>query len=425
MNTHRMLCFAITVALAAGSAAAAAEIAVDAKAAAGGGPPYAALADALNAAAAGDTIVLAAGQYTFATPKTAFDGKIVTIKAAKDAAGKVTVSGMSRVGTSFLRFEGLIIPEPVRVTKAKWVQFVRCTFGPTETQSHWGLKFEDCDYVGAYGCAVKTFSSSQMTLGGMRHAEYRFNELSGGASDAFQGKGDDILIEGNWVHDYKPVPKAHPDGIQLADTRRLTVRGNVFDCPNMQTFFFSWTEKETVYEDFVLENNVCTTAAYHGLTTHPSTAMVIRNNLFICDPKHPSGAAAINFKNMKGKCTVQNNLFWQLSAEPRAEDKFSNNIYMQKHWKSGLLGEAAILSTPEACFVDRAKRDYRPKADSPSVGAGAAGTAPEVDILGRKRPKDKPSIGPIEPQKDDKPFMEMWKAYFTKMQAEVAPPEPK
>jgi hypothetical protein len=48
---------------------------------------------------------------------------------------------------------------------------------------------------------------------------------------------------------------------------------------------------------------------------------------------------------------------------------------------------------------------------------------PDTDILGR-RPKDKPSIGPIEPQKGDAPFMNKWTAYFQEMQADVQPPDP-
>lgn len=44
------------------------------------------------------------------------------------------------------------------------------------------------------------------------------------------------------MHDMYPTPKAHPDGIQLANIRSLPGRRNVFDCPNMQTFF-SWTAK--------------------------------------------------------------------------------------------------------------------------------------------------------------------------------------
>ena len=405
----------------------AAEFFVDSKAAAGGNgsaqTPYGALSDALNAAASGDTLTLAAGDYKFTAPKKPFDGKMVVIRAAKDAIGKVTVSHLDG-SYSFLRFEGLVIPESTRINKARWVQFVRCTFKETEKQSYWGILFIDSEYCGLYGCAVKTLSTSQVSMGGVRHTEYRFNEITNGDSDAFQGGGDGILIEGNWVHDMHPAPGAHPDGIQLANTKNLTVRGNVFDTWNIQTFFFSWSTKETTYENILLENNVCTTARYHGLSAHPSTDMVVRNNLFIPDPKHPDGSEGIDLKNMQGKLTVQNNYFWQFAVEKRDQDIITNNIYMQKNWKYGLPGTAAVLSTPDACFTERAVRDYRLKDGSPAIGAAAPGTVPETDILGRKRPKDKPSIGPIEPQKDDKPFMEMWKAYFAKMQAEVQPPEP-
>ena len=102
----------------------AAEIFVDAKAAEGGNgaasTPYATLADALAATAPGDTITLAPGKYTFAAPKKSFDGKMVTVRAAKDAEGKVVVGHLDG-SYSFVRFEVLVIPEAVRIRKARWV----------------------------------------------------------------------------------------------------------------------------------------------------------------------------------------------------------------------------------------------------------------------------------------------------------------
>ena len=411
----------------------AADLLVDAKASAPGtgaaDAPFASLADAFAKAAPGDTISLAAGTYTFAPPKKPWDGKVVTLRPAKEAAGKVTLSRLDGV-YSFIRFEGLTIPESARIRNARWVQFVRCTFAPTEKPSFWGVSFMDSENCGLYGCTIQTLSSSQVSCFGSKNLEFRFNEITNGDSDAFQLSGDSYLLEGNYIHDFHPTPKAHPDGIQLANCKNFTIRGNVFDCPNMQTFFFSWTAKETTYENFLLENNVCTTAQYHGLTTHPSTDMVIRNNLFIPDAKHPDGSAAIDLKNMQGKLTVQNNIFYQLAVEPREQDVISNNLCMKKHWKSGLPGKA-VLTTLDATFVDRGPRDYRLKDGSPAIGAADPKNVPATDILGRKRPAgggDKPSIGPLEPQKDavnEKPFMEMWKAYFAKMQAEVQAPEPK
>lgn len=387
--------------------------------------PWKTLAYALNAVQPGDAVELAEGSYDFAAPKKPFEGRVVTIRAAKGAEGKVTV-GRLNGKYSFIRFEGLIIPESVQIRNAQWVQFLRCHFAPTTKQYFWGTSFPSGEHCGLYGCKVDLLSGAQVSLGGT-FQEYRFNEVTNGASDAFNGGGDGILIEGNWVHDMHPVPGAHPDGIQLCNTKNLTVRGNVFDTWNMQTFFFGWSATQTIYAGIVLENNVCTTGPVHGLSTSPSSDMKVRNNLFICDPKYPAGSESINLANMHGKLTVENNIFWQLGVaglETRSGDVIKNNIFMQKNWKYGTPGEGAILSTTSACFVDRAARDYRPKEGSPAIGKAAPGTTPETDILGRKRPKEKPSIGPIEPQKDDKPFMEMWQTYFAKMQKEVVPPDP-
>ena len=109
----------------------------------------------------------------------------------------------------------------------------------------------------------------------------------------------------------------------------------------------------------------------------------------------------------------------------RPQDTASNNLYIQcsKNMAGpGMLGRPVPI---EDLFVDRATRDYRPKDGSPAVGAAAPGSWPARDILGRERPREKACIGPIEPRTgDDKPFMALWKAHFTRMQKEVVPPDP-
>ncbi|NLX57510.1 MAG: right-handed parallel beta-helix repeat-containing protein [Phycisphaerae bacterium] len=386
--------------------------------------PWQTLARAIDAAAAGDTILLAEGSYEFALPKKKLDGRMLTIRAVTDAANKVTVTGLKTDYDgrySFLRFEGLAIPNPVRIHKARWVQFVRCRFSGA---SHWGVGLMECENAGVYGCNVATDTDSQIMMGGLKKAEFRFNEVTQGTSDAFQGNGDDILIEGNWVHDMRRKEGAHADGLQLGNTRRLTVRGNLFECPDMQTLFLSWTKKETTYEDIVIENNICITAQVHGLTVTPSTDLTIRNNLIICDPKHKYSTQTVNLGNLQGKVTLQNNLLHLFGMAKRDQDVVAANLVMKKHWAKDNWGSELPVVDPETIFVDRSARDFRLKEGSPALGAAVPGTVPPRDILGRDRPKDKPSIGPLERLPEDKPFMEMWRAYFLRMQAEVRPSDP-
>jgi hypothetical protein len=387
--------------------------------------PWKTLEKALTVAQAGDTVELAAGNYVVAFPKKPVAGKMLTLRAADAATGKVAITGSfsdNNGRAAFLRFVGLDIQSCVRLQNTQWTQFVRCTFSG---QSHWGVAFLSSEHVGLYGCTLNTDTTSQCMMGGGQYFEYRFNEIPRGASDVFQGSADHLLIEGNYVHDIQPAAGAHADGIQLGNCRGITVRGNVFDCPDMQTFFFSWTAKETTYDDIVIENNVCTTAQVHPLTISPSTDAVVRNNLFIPDPKHNYNSGSIKTDNAKGKITVQNNIACLIGMKPRAEDVVGGNIYIKcsKNMAGpGMLGKQVPI---EDLFVDRAARDYRLKENAPAVGAAIAGTWPARDILGRERPKDKACIGPIERQPgDDKPFMEMWKAYFAKMQKEVMPPDP-
>lgn len=387
--------------------------------------PWKTLGKALASVKPGDTVELAAGVYAFAPPKTAFAGRMVTIRPTAEAAGKVILQGRFtdyEGQSSFLRFEGLDIQSCVRFHKAKWTQFVRCKFSG---KSHWGVAFLEAEHVGLYGCTVATDTASQVMIGGGRHFEYRYNEIPGGLSDVFQGHADDLLIEGNWAHDIKPGPGAHADGIQLGNCRGITVRGNVFDSPNMQTFFFAWTAKESTYDDILIENNVCTTAQVHPLTLRPSTDAVVRNNLFVPGPGIDYNSGSINTAGAKGKVTFQNNIICLLGMKVRPEDAASNNLYIKcsKNMAGpGMLGKQVPI---EKLFVDRVTRDYRPTDASPAVGAAAPKSWPTHDILGRKRPEEKACIGPIEKLPgDDKPFMELWKAYFARMQKEVVPPDP-
>jgi hypothetical protein len=388
--------------------------------------PWNTLAKALASVQPGETIELAAGSYEFVVPKKAFEGKMVTVRAKADAAGKVVLKGDVSDNTgkcSFLRFEGLDIRSCVRFENEKWTQFVRCKFSG---QSHWGVAFLESEHVGLYGCTIVTDTGSQCMIGGGRYFEYRYNEIPGGSSDAFQGHCDDLLIEGNWVHDIKPGPEAHADGIQLGNCRGITVRGNVFDVPpTMQTFFFAWTAKEKTYEDIVIENNVCTTAQIHPLTVGPSTSMVVRNNIFVPGPGVEYNNGIIETGGAKGKVTFQNNMICLLAMKVRPEDTASNNIYLKcpKNMAGpGMLGSQVAI---EDLFVNRDIRDYRLKDGSPAIGAAAPGSWPALDILGRERPKEKACIGPIEKLPgDDKPFMDLWRPYFARMQAEVRPPDP-
>lgn len=387
--------------------------------------PWKTLGKALASVKAGDVIELAAGTYQYGPPKTAFADRMVTLRPAADAAGKVVLKGdfTDYDGrSSFLRFVGLDVQGCIRFHKVRWTQFVRCTFSG---QSHWGVAFLEAEHVGLYGCTVATDTGSQCMIGGGRYFEYRYNEIPGGSSDVFQGHADDLLIEGNWAHDIKPGPGAHADGIQLGNCRGITVRGNVFDCPNMQTFFFSWTAKESTYDDILIENNVCTTAQVHPLTLRPSTDAVVRNNLFVPGPGTDYNNGSINTAGAKGKVTFQNNIICLMGMKPRPEDVASNNIYIKcsKNMAGpGMLGTQVPI---EEIFVDRAVRDYRLKDGSPAIGAAAPASWPARDILGRERPAEKACIGPLEKlPEDEKPFMELWKAYFARMQKEVVPPDP-
>ena len=116
-----------------------------------------------------------------------------------------------------------------------------------------------------------------------------------------------VLIEGNWIHDFKRSPKAgdHSDMIQFwtnktkTATRDVTIRGNILNSGNglyTQTIFMrndmvdrGIAGDELFYRDILIEENVILNAHLHGITVGETDGLTIRRNSLIQNPVSADG----------------------------------------------------------------------------------------------------------------------------------------
>ena len=116
-----------------------------------------------------------------------------------------------------------------------------------------------------------------------------------------------VLIEGNWIHDFKRSPKAgdHADMIQFwtnktkTATRDVKIRGNIFNSGNglyTQTIFMrndmvdrGIAGDELFYRDILIEDNVILNAHLHGITVGETDGLTIRRNSLIQNPVSADG----------------------------------------------------------------------------------------------------------------------------------------
>lgn len=113
----------------------------------------------------------------------------------------------------------------------------------------------------------------------------------------------DVLIEGNYIHDFQGLPdwQDHRDMIQFwtnktdQPTERVIIRGNILNSgmgPYTQTIFMrneevdtGRAEREMFYKDIEIVDNVIINAHLHGITVGETDGLVIRNNTLIHNTK--------------------------------------------------------------------------------------------------------------------------------------------
>lgn len=292
------------------------------------------LTAALSKAGAGDTILLAGGDYgkLFLGTTTAFGKGFaapVTIAAA-DPANPPEFSGLDLRGVSNLTFRDVTFDytfkagDPVYTAPFKVgynssnVAFDGCTFdgetaeGVSATADGYGtgigLTVRDSTGITIEDCEISGFWRGA-TFGNSNNVVVIANDIHSIRSDglnfaAVQG----AVIENNHIHDFKTSPNSgdHSDMIQFwtnGTTRPSTdivIRGNTLDIGEgdaTQSIFMrndrvdrGLAGPEMFYQRVTIENNLIVNAHAHGITVGETAGLVIRNNSVLhADGDNPDG----------------------------------------------------------------------------------------------------------------------------------------
>lgn len=279
------------------------------------------LYDALAAATGGETIALAPGNYgkMSLTGKSGFDLTFpsnVTITSA-DPENPAVFTGLDIRDASNLTFDSLVFDytfsagdkiyvRPFSVSGGENIAITNSTFDGDVAQ---GVSAVDDGYGYAIGLSVR--GSTGVTLEG--NEIYGFHRgLTVSESDRIAVIGNelhsirmdgmnfaevtDVLIEGNYIHDFSGSPNSgdHCDMIQFwtngtdAPSTDIIIRGNVLDIGNgttTQSIFMRNEEvdqgragSEMFYQNVLIEENVITNAHQHGITVGETDGLVIRQN---------------------------------------------------------------------------------------------------------------------------------------------------
>lgn len=179
----------------------------------------------------------------------------------------------------------------------------------------------------------------------------------------------DVLVEGNRVVSSRVC-------LTLQDGENITIQNNIFDRGVSGSALAIWPGKKM--------RNV---KVYHNLMLKSTDS----------DLNYLAGI----FTNAKPETIegleVKNNIIDGLTG-PLDGQTFENNLYLS--WglfqKDQKLAKGEIIESDlSKVFIDPAKHDYRLKADSPAIGAGA-NVGVEKDFAGTPRAGDKIDIGPYQ-----------------------------
>lgn len=282
-----------------------------------------ALARALAGAQPGDVLELAGGDYGMLRIGPDAGGGAPLVLRAADASDPPRFAALRVEGARGLELDGLsfvytfrpgdtLRQRPFRISNSQDVTLRNLSFrGDRAT----GLLPEDEGFPSAIGLAL-----SRVTEGRVENSRFETwhrgivitsgSEITLSGNDIHTIRSDginvvssqDILIENNHLHDFDRSLNSpdHADMIQAwtlntdQPTRRLTIRGNLFDSGAgwfTQTIFMGNEEvrkglagPEMFYRDITIEENVILNAHYHGISLGEAEGVRIRNNTLVRQP---------------------------------------------------------------------------------------------------------------------------------------------
>jgi hypothetical protein len=284
------------------------------------------LTTAMAQAKAGDTILLASGNYgAFSTGNDY--ASAVTIKSA-NAGSPATFSSVTLNGATGITFDSITFDykykagdqletTPFSVTNSNNIAFKNSTFDGDVAS---GTNSIDNGYaigrglliIGSNGVTVdnsvfKTFMRGLVVIESS-NLNILKNEVTGIRSDGMDFiQVQKVLIEGNNIHDFRSAPNSadHADMIQFwtagttAPSTDITIRNNTLNIGQGSWSQALFMRNEMVdqgqagtsmyYKNVLIENNTISNAHIHGITVGETNGLIVRNNVVI--------AAKMNLSN--------------------------------------------------------------------------------------------------------------------------------
>ncbi len=250
---------------------------------------------ALRVAAAGDTILLGAGDYGVLKIRDHRYADFVTLRARTPGAARLERLVID--GVRFLRLEGLHIDHPsngrpqsriVEITgESRDIEILNSEINgrpDTDFNGHFGIRAAQTVGLRLIGNRVHDVKFG-IALFGVTQAQVSDNELEDIGEDVFKFAGvTQVLVENNiGPARMFPAKGAHDDFMQFqgAPSRGVVVRGNVFvpqNSTHAQGIFFGG---KGGHEDLLIEENIVVTSLARGISVNLGTDIVVRRNTVV------------------------------------------------------------------------------------------------------------------------------------------------
>ncbi len=381
---------------------------------------------ALSSAEGGDRIELAAGDYGSLNITGVTFSSDVTIVSA-DPANPAIVRDLDIRDSSHLVFDGILFDyvnaaeDPNSVVKLAYVYnsaFItirNSVFDGDEVPSESGSG----DYGTGFGLVVKDSDNvvienneffdfyKALTVNYSTNIDASYNDAHSLRSDGFNFVSvDGLLVEGNWIHDFKRDPSTgdHADMIQFwtvsgeMASQNVIIRGNFLDTGTgdytqalfMQTGLVGGSYEDDVWKNILIEDNVIYADHGHGITVGETDGLVVSNNTllqdpYVNDPRFNSGwPPKINLNSESINVTVEGNITadawnWETMTDQPGW-AVGNNLLVQYDDPNGENYYGDLFVNPFA--EDASLADLRAKAGGliETLGIGAEMTRSDIDI---------------------------------------------
>jgi hypothetical protein len=374
--------------------------------------PWQTLQRAAQKVAAGDTVIVAAGQYAgfvlgWDSPQSGTPDAPIVFRAESGATitarNNKTPDGINLERCSHVTVEGFtIVPD---AGQGVWRSGLRAGGGGTgvvlrgntikmRTTDRYGLYtsfttdllVEGNRISGSYNAAVYTANSPvRPTLRG----NHVFDALGCGLhfnGDSSQGGSGVItgaMVEDNVVHD---VGQKEGAAINMDGAQDSHIQNNLIYAAHRKGIALYRTDSARGAKNNVVVNNTVVVAAdgqWALRINSASTDNTVYNNI-LCSENPSTGSISISADSLSGLTSDYNCV----------ADRFSNNDFGRRislaRWRSSTGQDVhSVVATPADLFADAAANDYRLRPGSPAVDAGTATQAPRKDRAGRPRPAGK------------------------------------